>query len=72
MYSTLYSYSILKKLEFYRQIFEKPSYDKFHENPFSGSQVVPPGRTDERKDRRTDMTKLIVAFRNFANAPKNR
>jgi len=22
-------------------------------------------------DRRTDMTKLIVAFRNFANAPKN-
>jgi len=24
-----------------------------------------------RKDRRTDMTKVIVAFRNFANAPKN-
>jgi len=23
-------------------------------------------------DRRRDMTKLIVAFRNFANAPKNR
>ena len=23
-----------------------------------------------RADRRTDMTKLIVAFRNFANAPK--
>jgi len=22
-------------------------------------------------DRRTDMTKLIVVFRNFANAPKN-
>jgi len=22
-------------------------------------------------DRRTDMTKVIVAFRNFANAPKN-
>jgi hypothetical protein len=22
-------------------------------------------------DRHTDMTKLIVAFRNFANAPKN-
>ena len=34
------------------------------------------GRTDgqaERKteDRLTDMTKLTVAFRNFANAPKN-
>jgi hypothetical protein len=25
-----------------------------------------------RKDGRTDMTKLIVAFRNFANAPKNK
>jgi hypothetical protein len=25
-----------------------------------------------RKDRRTDMTKLTVAFRNFAKAPKNR
>jgi hypothetical protein len=24
-----------------------------------------------RTDRRTDVTKLIVAFRNFANAPKN-
>ena len=23
-------------------------------------------------ERRTDMTKLIVAFRHFANAPKNR
>jgi len=25
---------------------------------------------DGRTDRQTDMTKLIVAFRNFANAPK--
>ena len=30
------------------------------------------GRTDERtKDGWTDMTKLIVPFRNFLNAPKN-
>jgi len=29
------------------------------------------GRTDERTGRQTDMTKLIVAFRNFANAPQN-
>jgi len=27
-------------------------------------------RTDGQTDRRTDVTKLIVAFRNFANAPK--
>jgi hypothetical protein len=26
---------------------------------------------DGQKDRQTDMTKLIVAFRNFANAPYN-
>jgi hypothetical protein len=26
---------------------------------------------DGRTGRRTDMTKLIVAFRNFASAPKN-
>jgi len=50
------------KLEFSRQIFEKFSNIKFHENPSSGSQVVPCVQTD--------MTKLIAAFRDFANAPK--
>ena len=29
------------------------------------------GRTDGRTGGETDMTKLIVAFRNFANASKN-
>jgi hypothetical protein len=29
-------------------------------------------RTDGRMERQTDMTKLIFAFRSFANAPKNR
>jgi Fe-S-cluster formation regulator IscX/YfhJ len=28
------------------------------------------GRIDRQTDRQTDMTKLIVAFRNFANAPE--
>jgi len=28
------------------------------------------GRTERQADRRTDMTKLIFFFRNFANAPK--
>jgi len=55
------------KLEFSRQIFEKSSSIKFHGNPSNGSRVVPCGRTDGR----TDMTTLIVGFRNFANAPKN-
>jgi len=52
------------KLEFSRQIFEKYSNIKFHENPSSVSRVVP--------YKRTDMTKLIFAFRNFANAHKER
>jgi len=34
------------KLEFYRQLFEKYSNIKFHENPSSGSPVVPCGQTD--------------------------
>jgi len=34
------------KLEFSRQIFEKSSNIKFHENPSSGSQIVSCGRTN--------------------------
>jgi len=56
------------ELEFSRQFFEKSSNTIFHENPFSGSQVVPFGPTDGQ----TDITQLIVAFRNFANAPKQK
>ena len=44
----------------------KRSDIKFHRNPSSGSRFVPCGRTLGQ----TDMTKLILAFRNFANAPK--
>jgi hypothetical protein len=36
---------------------------RFHENPSSGNRIVPCGRTD--------ITNLIVTFRNFSNAPKN-
>jgi len=44
---------------------KKYSNVKFHENPSSRSRVVPCGRTDRPTDRQTDMTKPIVAFRNF-------
>jgi hypothetical protein len=54
------------KLEFSRQFFEKSSDIKFNENPSTGSQVVPCRRTDGQMD-----LKLIVAFLNFAKAPKN-
>jgi len=37
----------------------------FHENPSSESRVVPCGQTEAI---RTDMTKLIVPFRNFAKS----
>jgi hypothetical protein len=50
------------KLEFSRLIFEKSSNTKLNENPSSGSPVVPCEQTDK--------TKLIAAFRNFANVSK--
>jgi len=38
------------KLEFSGQIFEKNSNIKFHENPSSGSRVVPCGQTDRHDE----------------------
>ena len=38
------------KLEILLQIFETYSSTKFHENPFTGTQIVPCGRTDNRHD----------------------
>jgi hypothetical protein len=55
------------QLEFSGHIFEKYSNIKFHDNQSSGNRVVLWRWTDWQ----TDMTKPIVAFRNFANAPKN-
>ena len=46
--------SDFKELEFSRRIFEKYSNMKFHENPSSGSRVVPRRSTDIQKDRQTD------------------
>jgi hypothetical protein len=59
--------SEFNKLEFSQKKIEKYSNIKLYENPSGGSRVVPCGQTD----RRTDMIKLVVAFRNFANAPNN-
>ena len=47
---------------------KKSSHIKFNENPSNGSRIVRCGKTD----RRTDMTKLIVAFCNFAYATKKK
>jgi len=61
MQSTHYSRKILIKLKFTRQIFEKYSNINCHENSTSRSPDVP--------SRRTDNTKLTVAFRSLAIAP---
>jgi len=50
MYSTHYSCPILIKLKFSRQVFEKCSNTKFHENPSNCSWIVPCGQTDGRTD----------------------
>jgi len=55
------------ELEFSGQTFEKYSNIKFHENLPNGRQGV---HTNGRMDGQTDMTKLIVTFRNYVNAPK--
>jgi len=61
-----------KETETFSTDFPKFSNSKFHENPSSGNRVVPYGLTNEQTDsRQTDVTKLIVIFRIFANAPKN-
>jgi hypothetical protein len=52
------------KLKFSPQISEKTLNVKFNKNPSSGS-------CSWRINRRTHIMKLIVAVRNFENAPKN-
>jgi hypothetical protein len=53
------------KLEFPRQIIKKSSNIKFHENPFSGSRVIPCGETHDGANK-------LVRFHNIAKAPTNR
>jgi hypothetical protein len=55
---------MLMKLEFSGQIFEKFSIT-------NSINIFPEGAELLHADKRTDMTKLIVAFRNFANAPND-
>ena len=60
---TRYTCYILMKLEFSRHIFGKK---KMKFRPVEAELFHADGRTDGQKD----MTKLTVAFRNLANAPK--
>jgi hypothetical protein len=56
------------KLYFFQQKLEKILKHQNNENQSIGSRFISCGQTDGWMG----MTKLIVAFRNFANAPKNR
>ena len=59
---------ILTENKFSRPMLIKVGNIKFHSNLSGGRRDFPCG-TDGRKKRRTDMMNIIVAFRNFANAP---
>jgi hypothetical protein len=48
-------------LEFSRQILEKSTNIKFHENPSSGSRVVPCGRTDRHDEANSRFSKFTTA-----------
>ena len=69
MWSTPVTRPILMKIEFSWHIFEKYSNIKFNKIRPVGAELF---HVNGRMDRRTHMTKLIVAFRNFANAPKKK
>jgi len=65
MYTVLYVkypffFSFSMTLEFYRQSLEKYSNIKIHEKPSVATEQF-------QANRRRDMTKLMVALRNFAN-----
>jgi len=62
MYSTRYTCQILVKLKFSRQIIEKYSDIKFHENPSSESRVVSRGRTDGHTDRHDESNTRFFAI----------
>ena len=53
-------------LNFLNSFLKNTQITKINENPSSGSRVH-----CRQADRQTDVTKLTVAFRNYANAPKN-
>ena len=58
-------HTIVMKLVFSGQIFEKYPNIKFRENRLIGSRIFP----CRQMDGQTDMTKLIIVFRNFSIPP---
>ena len=65
-YSKIKFHENIQKSNFMKILKNQISWKPVH----SGSRVVPCWRTDRRTNARTDMTKLIDSFRDFASAPK--
>ena len=64
MLSAHYSCRILMKLEIFGRFSKTAQMSSFIKIRLMGAELF-------NADGQTDLTKLIVAFRNFANAPKN-
>jgi len=62
MLCNLQSRTISMKFEFYRQIFEKSSKNKFNENPSSLRQVIPCGRKEGQTDRQDEANSHFFAI----------
>jgi len=74
MYIIRYSFPILMKFEFSLQFIKKKNTkisNIMKIRPLQSELFHADRRTDGRMEGRTGMTKLIVAFLNFANTPKN-
>jgi len=75
MYIIRYSCHILIKIEFFDRFQKNTHISNFMKIRPVGAELFHPekrkeGETDKRIEGQTDMTKLLVAFRNFANATK--
>jgi hypothetical protein len=72
MWSTRYSFRILIKLEFSRHVFQETQMSNFIKiRPVWVELFHADGQTDGWTDGKTDMTKLLIDFLNFSNAPEN-
>jgi hypothetical protein len=71
MQSDRYFGLIFTKTELYSRMSVTQPRTKFDGHMSTGNRVVPNDLSDRRTDGRTHMTKLIVDFRHFANAPEN-
>jgi len=59
------------KLEYYQHLSKNSRIHSLLKIRQVAAELVPHGKKEGRTEGRTDITEIIVAFRNSANAPKN-